>query len=392
MQLLVPHSGRTRSLPLFEPVGNMDAIFSSLIGSGPLPQTDYREIVSLAGRASARAWRAILRYNARQHWGSEMRFRRLGMLLVYFGLVAVCSGQPPTRASVSFARTPQRVARGKYLVALAHCFDCHSERDSKGNQVHGMEGGGRVLSPEESNIPLPHFLVCPNITPERETGAGSWSDADLARAIREGIGRDGRILDKTMPYWNFRYLTDEDLASIVVYLRSIPAVRHPVPKRNLAVQPVIDWRTNVQPAPLSSNAPAAAQRGEYLVHIGTCTGCHTSADPQGHPIPGMLFAGGRVFVRPWGTAASANLTRDPSGIGYYDDAQFIRTIRTGHVGARALNRTMPYPLYGNLTDEDLKAIFAYLRTLPPVVHRVDNTEPPTLCPKCNNRHGFGSRN
>ena len=106
----------------------------------------------------------------------------------------------------------------------------------------------------------------------------------------------------------------------------------------------------------------------------------------------MLFAGGRVFVRRWGTAASANLTRDPSGIGYYDEAQFIRTIRLGRVGARVLNRTMPYPLFGRLSDDDLKSIFAYLRTLPPVQHRVDNTEPPTLCPKDKNRHGFGDRN
>lgn len=313
-------------------------------------------------------------------------------LVVLLAAFATTGIRHPQSASLSFPRTPQRVARGRYLVELAHCFDCHSERNSKGDQVRGMEGAGRVLPPEESNIALPHFLVCPNITPDRETGAGSWTDAELARAIRQGIGHDGRILDKTMPYWNLRNLTDDDLASVVVYLRSIPAVRHPLPKRNLAAEPVIDWRPEVQPAALPPNAPAAARRGEYLVHIGTCTGCHSTADPQGHPIPGMLFAGGRVFVRAWGTVASANLTRDASGIGYYDQTQFIRTIRTGHVGARVLNRTMPYPLYRNLTDGDLKAIFAYLRTLPPVVHRVDNTEPPTLCRKDNNRHGFGDRN
>ena len=313
-------------------------------------------------------------------------------LAVLLAALAITEPQHQQSASQPFARTPQRVQRGKYLVHLAHCFDCHSERDRNGNQVHGMEGAGRVLPQEESNIPLPHLLVCPNITPDRETGAGLWSDAQLARAIREGVGHDRRTLDKTMPYWNLLYLTDEDLASVIVYLRSIPAVHHSLPKRDLESEPVIDWRPDVQPPLLPSDAPATARRGEYLVHIGSCTGCHTSADPQGHPIPGMLFAGGRVFVRPWGTAASANLTRDASGIGYYDEAQFIRTIRTGHVGARPLNRTMPYPLYGNLTDEDLKAKFAYLRALPPVVHRVDNTEPPTLCRKDNNRHGFGDRN
>lgn len=322
-----------------------------------------------------------------------MRFVRfVAPLFVFLAAIALGGGQVSNPDPSSFSRTPQRLARGKYLVNLAHCFDCHSERDAKGNQVAGMEGAGRVLPSEESNMPQPHFLVCPNITPDPETGAGTWSDVQLARAIREGIGHDGRVLDKTMPYWNFRYLKDEDLASIIVFLRSIPAVRHPLPKRNLAAEPVIDWRPDVQPASLPADAPVAAQRGEYLVHVASCTGCHTTADPQGRPVPGMLFAGGKVFVRPWGTVASANLTRAPSGIDYYDEAQFIRTIRTGRVGARALNRTMPYPLYGHLNDEDLKAIFGYLRTLPPVQHRVDNTEPPSLCPKDKNRHGFGDRN
>ncbi|HET7206164.1 MAG TPA: c-type cytochrome [Terriglobales bacterium] len=294
--------------------------------------------------------------------------------------------------SMPLARTPQRLARGRYLTELAHCFDCHSERDAKGGQVAHMKGAGRVLPAIESNIPRPYFLVCPNITPDRKTGAGTWSDQQLARAIREGIGHDGRILTKTMPYWNFRYLSDEDLASIIVFVRSLPAVHHPLPKRNLAEQPVTNWRPEVQPPPLPPNAPAAARQGEYLVHLGNCTGCHTTTDPQNRPVPGMLFAGGRVFVRPWGTAASANLTRDPSGLAYYDEAQFIRTIRTGRVGARALNRTMPYALIRHLNNDDLKAIFAYLRTLPPVQHRVDNTEPATLCPKDQNRHGYGDRN
>jgi mono/diheme cytochrome c family protein len=323
-----------------------------------------------------------------------MSLSRLGApFLVFLAAIAMLDGEASKRVTPPFTRTPQRLMRGKYLVeGLGHCFDCHSERDAKGNPVRGKEGAGRVLPPDESNIPLPHFLVCPNITPDTETGAGSWSDAQLARALREGTGHDGRTLDRTMPYWNFRNLTDEDLASVIVFLRSIPAVHRRLPKRNLAEEPVIDWRPDVQPPALPSDAPAAARRGEYLVHIGNCTACHTTANPQGRPIPGMLFGGGRVFVRPWGTAASANLTRDPSGIAYYDEAQFIRTIRTGHVGARALSRTMPYPVYRSLSDDDLKAIFAYLRMLPPVRHRVDNSEPATLCPKDKNRHGFGERN
>ena len=95
---------------------------------------------------------------------------------------------------------------------------------------------------------------------------------------------------------------------------------------------------------------------------------------------------------PWGRVASANLTSDPTGISYYDEAQFIKTIRTGQVGARKLSLIMPWGYLRNMNDEDLKAIFAYLRTLKPVRHTVDNTEQPELCKICGQRHGFGDRN
>ena len=137
-------------------------------------------------------------------------------------------------SATTIPRAQGRVARGRYLANLAHCFDCHSERDGNGDQVGGMQGAGRVLPPEESNIPLPHFLVCPNITPDPETGAGLWTDQQLARAIREGIGHDGRILNKMMPYWNFRYLTDEDLKSIYRVLAQHSACATSAPKTQFA--------------------------------------------------------------------------------------------------------------------------------------------------------------
>ena len=89
---------------------------------------------------------------------------------------------------------------------------------------------------------------------------------------------------------------------------------------------------------------------------------------------------------------ASNLTSDPSGISYYDEALFIKTMRTGHVGARELNAAMPWRYFRNLNDDDLKHIFAYLRNLKPVKHRVDNTEPPTYCKVCGQRHGGGETN
>ena len=108
--------------------------------------------------------------------------------------------------------------------------------------------------------------------------------------------------------------------------------------------------------------------------------------------PGMNFAGGYVLAGPFGRAASANLTSDPSGIPYYDLALFTKALRTGSVGARPLNVAMPWTTYQGMTDGDLADLFAYLRTLPPVRHRVDNTEPPTFCRICRQRHGAGSEN
>ena len=103
-------------------------------------------------------------------------------------------------------------------------FRCHSDRDWTKNGaplVEGTKGGG---SPEFPIKDLPGKVYPPNISPDKETGAGSWTDDQLARAIREGVGNDGRALFPFMPYENFRSMSDEDLASVIVYLRSIPPV------------------------------------------------------------------------------------------------------------------------------------------------------------------------
>jgi predicted HAD superfamily phosphohydrolase len=95
---------------------------------------------------------------------------------------------------------------------------------------------------------------------------------------------------------------------------------------------------------------------------------------------------------PWGEVTSANITPDASGIGYFDEALFLQAMRTGFVKARKLNSIMPFGEFTNLTDDDLRAIFAYLRSVPPVKHRVDNSLPPTYCKLCRQRHGAGDQN
>ena len=112
---------------------------------------------------------------------------------------------------------------------------------------------------------------------------------------------------------------------------------------------------------------------------------------RGQYIESLEMAGGSTI--PGGErSVSANLTPDPTGIPYYDERLFLEAMRTGHVRARRLSRFMPWWSYRYMTDEDLKAVFAHLRTLKPIKHLVDNTEPPTPCKLCGNRHGLGDKN
>jgi mono/diheme cytochrome c family protein len=293
-----------------------------------------------------------------------------------------------------FEPTPERLERGRYLAtSLTGCLDCHSQRDWKEHGapiVPGTEGEGADFPAKG----LPGRIVAPNITPDPETGAGSWSDDQLARAIREGISHDGRTLFPIMPYAEFRNMADEDLASIIVFLRSLPPIKNPLPATEIAFPVKYLIRSVPEPVTKPVSRPDPANRvawGKYVATIGACADCHTPA-VHGKPVPGGEFSGGSVLEGVWGRVAAANLTPDASGISYYDEALFVQTIRTGAVKARPLSPIMPFGVYKNLTDDDLKALYAYLRTVKPVKHFVDNSEPPTFCKFCQQQHGGGDRN
>jgi mono/diheme cytochrome c family protein len=289
-----------------------------------------------------------------------------------------------------FEVTPARMQRGDYLVhAVMHCMGCHSKHDDKANPpvLAAKEGSGQVLF-EQGNL----RLVASNITSDLETGIGKWSDDAIARAIREGIAADGSTLFPVMPYEHFRDLSDEDLASIVVFLRSVPPAHSDLPANKI---PFLFTRlVQTAPKPVTEPMPepdrsTPAKYGAYLVRMATCSDCHTPLNPKFQPIPGLTMAGGNPMEE---GVNSANITPDSSGIGYYDEALFVQTMRTGSVRARNLNSAMLWWVFRNMTDDDLKAMFAYLRTLKPVHHLVDNTEKPTTCKLCGQKHGLGDRN
>jgi mono/diheme cytochrome c family protein len=271
-----------------------------------------------------------------------------------------------------FDSTPARLARGEYLArGVLGCLDCHTGHDWKapsGALVAGREGAGQIFPGEG----FPGRIVATNLTPDAETGAGKWTDDQLARAIREGIGHDGRVLFPLMPYPNFRHMSDEDLASVVVYIRSLPAVKNPLPPTEIVFP--VKYLIRGVPQPLTASVPppdlsTPEKRGEYLVTLASCGECHTPM-VNGQPENDKAFAGGMEFKGPWGNVQSANITPDKTGISYYDENRFIEAMRTGSVMGRPLNPIMPWDGYRHMNDEDLRAIFAYLRTVKPVENRV----------------------
>lgn len=337
---------------------------------------------------------------ARPRWGKILGVTIILLLVLLSLAITLTIGWRPvigprSRALTDrrFEATAARLQRGDYLVnSVMGCIGCHSAQDlgkPGAPPVANQRGAGLVWA--QTDTP---WIVAPNITADRETGAGSWSDDALARAIREGIGHDGRALFPIMPYQNFRSMSDEDLASVIVYIRTLPPVRNQLPATKIPFP--LNFLIKSIPQPINAAVPAPEQssavaRGAYLVRMGSCADCHTPQE-NGKPIEGLDFAGGFVLTGPTGKVASSNITPDSSGISYYDENLFARALHEGRVGARTLNATMPWTFFSHMTDDDLKSVFAYLRTLKSVKHRVDNTVPSTYCKKCRQRHGLGDSN
>ena len=288
----------------------------------------------------------------------------------------------------TFEVTPARVERGQYLTEhLLQCFVCHSERDWNAPgapPVAGRKGAGTVMSERADRR-----IVAPNITPDPETGAGRWTDDMLARAIREGIGHDGRALYWGMWYRSFATLPDEDLAAVVVYLRTLPPVRNALPPTVLPADEQVANARNPQPITAPVTGPAPGDRkalGRYLLGVADCAGCHTAWEASRNP---GLFGGGNEVGRGSRKAFSANLTRHASGVSYPRDT-FISVMHTGKGGS--LHPIMPWIVFSGLTDADLGAMYDALGDVYPVAHYVGNVGEPRHCDVCGQEHPFGEHN
>lgn len=248
--------------------------------------------------------------------------------------------------------------RGEYLVrGPAGCGNCHTPMGPQGF-VEGQELAGRLVEDIEM-----FTAYAPNLTP---AGAVSgWSDAELARAIREGLRPDGTLIGPPMPFSMYRDLGDDDLASIVMFLRSLDPVANEVPASEYRIPLPPAWGPPVE----SVTAPPAGvtvDYGAYLAGpVAHCMECHTPMGPAGPMFDTHFGAGGFEFHGPWGTSVAANITSHADGIAGYSDAELARMITEGvRPDGTAMLPPMPYPFLARMTPDDVQAVILYLRSLP----------------------------
>ncbi|MGZ3423899.1 MAG: cytochrome c [Polyangiales bacterium] len=276
----------------------------------------------------------------------------LALVLVFFILERRRYDAP--YPAIHASTDPAVIERGKYLAyGPAHCADCHGVTDPEGRLSGGFEW----------KLPLGK-LYTPNITPDDETGIGRLKDEEIARSLRHGVGADGRAL---LPFMPFANMSDEDLTAVISFLRSQKPVRNAVPKHqpNLLGRVVI--ATLIKPKgpdgtpPVSVPRDTTAAYGKYLVQsVGNCTGCHTERDGIGRPIGPMLAGGGNIdgWITP-------NLTPDKETGRITDWSEDTFVLRF-HVGSGPKGSPMPWKSFGTITDDDARAMYRYLRSLPAV--------------------------
>jgi mono/diheme cytochrome c family protein len=255
------------------------------------------------------------------------------------------------------------VKRGDYLVnGILTCGNCHSPKGPPA-AIAGKDFSGGLTFDEP-----PFKVTASNITPDKETGIGKWSDADIKKAIVEGVRPTGVRLAEIMPSAYYPILTEGDLNGIVAYLRSLKPVKNKVP------DPIykIALPHHVYPGAEKPYKPADMKNklklGFYLVTIGHCLECHTPFGAGGAPdFKNSLGKGGREFPGPWGVSKSRNITsHKTAGIGAWSDADIKRAITEGkRKDGSPLKPPMAFGAYAKMTGADLDAVTAYVRTLPP---------------------------
>jgi mono/diheme cytochrome c family protein len=304
------------------------------------------------------------------------------VLLALVGLVAVALAvfwfKFPAQISArttSVEVSADKLARGTYLAEhVAVCVDCHSERDFSrfsGPAVPGTIGqGGQRFG---HDIGLPGEVFAPNITPER---LSSWSDGEIERALTSGLTPEGRALFPIMNYPAYAKLCRRDVDALITYVRGMAPIAHDTPASSLDFPVNLIVRTMPQAAQIAETCPDPKDtiaHGRYLTNVAGCIDCHTQRKGP-DLIPELAFGGGVKMPLPTGGfVTSKNITPDATGIGGWSRETFVnrfaayRDAKAVHqVEPDGFNSLMPWSMYAGMSDEDLAAIYDYLRTVAPV--------------------------
>jgi mono/diheme cytochrome c family protein len=287
----------------------------------------------------------------------------LGLALA--GLVAwlnVRGEEPLPPAPVAVAADAATIARGAYLARAGNCMGCHTARG--GAQFAGGRG-----------IETPFGVVyASNLTPDAETGLGRWSSAEFWRALHHGRSKDGRLLYPAFPYPEFTLVTRADSDALFVFLRSLPPVRQEARahelrfpyglQASLAVWRALYFRpARFEPEPQRS---ADWNRGSYLVRgLGHCVACHSGRNVLGATAGGAELGGGLIPMQDW-YAPPLAAPSDAGGDAWAAEVvALLRDGRGAHGSAMGPMAEVVYRSTRHLTDDDLRGMAAYLRTLPP---------------------------
>ena len=279
--------------------------------------------------------------------------------------------------------TPEMIERGRYLATTMYsCIDCHSQRDPEKFMmplIPGTEGMGGMDMGESAG-----FVPARNITQDKETGIGTWTDGEIFRAITVGVNKNGDPLAPMMPFPLFGQLDSNDIIAVIAYIKTLKPIHNEVGDKSLNFPLNLIFRT-IQGPPSFKQKPDSTNRiamGEYLAT--PCVFCHTPSD-KGEMFMDSLVAGGVPFMLPnGGYVRTANITPDmETGIGTWSKEMFIKRFKDAtdpstHVAVKKedFNTVMPWTFYGQMTEQDLGLIYDYLRTVKPVKNMVQKYTPP----------------
>lgn len=306
-------------------------------------------------------------------------FSRLLLFIIVAGFLIACNNETSTPALTKEDSARIQLEHGKYLVnSVVNCVDCHSTLDLNKFSlpvVPGTEGSGGF--PMHDVEPIPGKVYTSNITP---FVLKDWTDEEIARAMTQGINKKGDTLFPIMPYHGLSVMAKEDVDAVIAYIRTLKPIENVVPAREMYVPmavfgpiPQNDYKTNVRP-----DTADMIKYGEYLTSIAHCTDCHTPFTKEGPRDMDKYMAGGHTFKLPPFTVTVANITPDSAtGIGSWTEEMFLAKFRTNSTPEilktepGKFNTIMPWSFYGTMKDIDLKAIYAYLKTVKPISNKIE---------------------